>query len=183
MQTDCGSEIAVLLWTRVTGQDPWTDVDWKFQDPHVEIPNNISVVKGVTKNKPSFGCGLSCYSSGCGHTVPIVTTQSPVPQFSAAPATVDDAFLNCSHDDNYFLINCLQLFHFIITYNDEYRDLQRDVALIDDALCHVIINSKSPCWHTESSTATHQWRINHDANDAMAWGPPLKGAPRAAVWF
>ena len=22
-----------------------------------------------------------------------------------------------------------------------------------------------------------QWRINHDANDAMAWGPPLKGAP------
>ena len=26
-----------------------------------------------------------------------------------------------------------------------------------------------------------QWRINHDANDAMAWGPPLKGAPRAAV--
>ena len=29
---------------------------------------------------------------------------------------------------------------------------------------------------------THiQWRINHDANDAMAWGPPLKGAPRAAV--
>ena len=24
-----------------------------------------------------------------------------------------------------------------------------------------------------------QWRINHDANDAMAWGPPLKGAPRA----
>ena len=28
-----------------------------------------------------------------------------------------------------------------------------------------------------------QWRINHDANDAMAWGPPLKGAPRAAVWF
>ena len=33
----------------------------------------------------------------------------------------------------------------LITYNDEYRDLQRDVALIDDALCHVIINSKSPC--------------------------------------
>ena len=26
-----------------------------------------------------------------------------------------------------------------------------------------------------------QWRINHDANNAMAWGPPLKGAPRAAV--
>ena len=23
----------------------------------------------------------------------------------------------------------------------------------------------------------NQWRINHDANDAMAWGPPLKGAP------
>ena len=25
-------------------------------------------------------------------------------------------------------------------------------------------------WH-------QQWRINHDANNAMAWGPPLKGAP------
>ena len=23
----------------------------------------------------------------------------------------------------------------------------------------------------------HQWRIYHDANDAMAWGPPLKGPP------
>jgi len=30
-------------------------------------------------------------------------------------------------------------------------------------------------------TGLAQWRINHDANDAMAWGPPLKGAPRAAV--
>ena len=25
-----------------------------------------------------------------------------------------------------------------------------------------------------------QWRINHDANDAMAWGPPLKTAARGA---
>jgi len=32
-----------------------------------------------------------------------------------------------------------------------------------------------------SCIASVQWRINHDANDAMAWGPPLKGAPRAAV--
>jgi len=48
------------------------------------------------------------------------------------------------------------------------------------------------CTLRPASTALHarvdrprlagtQWRINHDANDAMAWGPPLKGAPRAAV--
>ena len=34
---------------------------------------------------------------------------------------------------------------------------------------------------TSDSERCEQWRINHDANDAMAWGPPLKGAPRAAV--
>jgi len=33
----------------------------------------------------------------------------------------------------------------------------------------------------DGTVSVIQWRINHDANDAMAWGPPLKGAPRAAV--
>jgi len=37
MRTDCGSEIAVLLRTRIISQDPWTDVDWKFQDLHIDV--------------------------------------------------------------------------------------------------------------------------------------------------
>ena len=37
------------------------------------------------------------------------------------------------------------------------------------------------CEFVQLNHPAYQWRINHDANDAMAWGPPLKGAPRAAV--
>jgi len=65
-------------------------------------------------------------------TVPVVTSQnrvvSPVGLFSAAPTTVDDAFLHCSHDDVilFFFISSLQLFHCLITYDDEYHGLQRD---------------------------------------------------------
>jgi len=39
----------------------------------------------------------------------------------------------------------------------------------------VLANMTAP-----SRTASTQWRINHDANDAMAWGPPLKTAARGA---
>ena len=35
------------------------------------------------------------------------------------------------------------------------------------------------CSVVKTVPGVNQWRINHDANDAMAWGPPLKGAPRA----
>jgi len=40
---------------------------------------------------------------------------------------------------------------------------------------HATTAASGPHTHTHPF---NQWRINHDA---MAWGPPLKGAPRAAV--
>jgi len=34
-RTDCGSDTAVLLRPQIIGLDPSTDVDRKFQDPHI----------------------------------------------------------------------------------------------------------------------------------------------------
>ena len=55
-------------------------------------------------------------------------------------------------------------------YNNSSEEPWSDFSMTD-ALVYII---------TRGAYAL-QWRINHDANDAMAWGPPLKGAPRAAV--
>ena len=84
-QTDHGSEIVALLRTRIFGQDPWKDADWKFQDPHTSdwIPCARVGLLAVglvclwaytavaTTAAVCCRCGLSYHNSeSCGRTVP-----------------------------------------------------------------------------------------------------------------
>ena len=53
--------------------------------------------------------------------------------------------------------------------NSQFHKIKRNVRNHCLTVCYrPIINAEM------------QWRINHDANDAMAWGPPLKTAARGA---
>ena len=70
--------------------------------------------------------------------------------------------------------------HLLLTYLPDLMDIGMNYRGRVTSKSYSLAKNLHGSQDQEGSQPTNQWRINHDANDAMAWGPPLKTAARGA---